>query len=166
MTPPGITGTLTSAAGPTGDDLVTILLDRLDDLLIPAGQAYIFVLQLTSNGRPLIYDRVAEVLRDRQRAVFTPVQIEATPFDYYERAYKERFPAHVHDVTTWAAGLRADHAGELAVQHYILRIEPAVATSCTVTDDLASEYGADLAFAADSHMDLALGRVAENLILD
>jgi methyltransferase family protein len=166
MTPPGIEGTLTSRAGSEGNDLVEMLLARHDELLVPDGESYIYVLQLVVDGEPLIASRLVALIRTRT-AEFTPVQEEVAPFAHYASAYLRRFPHHAESIHAWDAELRARHGENLGVQHYVLHIGPSCGrpTSWSVVDNLATEYGEGFAYAASSLADLALGRVAENFIL-
>jgi SAM-dependent methyltransferase len=166
VTPPGIAGTLTSNAGADGNVLTDILMTRLDALLAPEGEAYIFVLQLVVDGEPLI----ARTLPGRllQRAVaFTAVQEVVCPLDCYVAAYLDRFAQHASAVREWEGDLRARLGRDLGVQHYIMRIMPRgdAPTHWSVVDNLESDHGAGFRYPAASQADMALGRVMENLIL-
>ena len=165
MTPPGLEGTLTSRAGPVGNDFAVMLLSRLPALLNEGGEAYLFLLQFETAGEPLI---VAERALRGLSASLTPVQQEATPFAVYREAYLERFAGYSEPIAIWADALTRRHGPDLAVQHYVMRLclprADAPAGWC-ITDDLAEAYGDGFAYAPSDHKDLALGRVAENLVL-
>jgi hypothetical protein len=166
MTPPGIDGTLTSRAGPEGNDFAEMLLARLERLLAPEGEAYIYVLQFVRAETPLIAGALVRHLVER-RVTMTPVQDEITPLDVYVAAYLERFPGRADAVRAWERELRARHGGSLGAQHYVMRIHARRPgpTSWSITRDLETEYGEGFAYPASSQHDLALGRVAENLVL-
>lgn len=166
MTPPGIEGTLTSRAGAEGNDLVLILLDRLESLLATGGEAYVYVLQFVRDGAPLIAGALAGRL-DRRAVAFVPVQETEAPLDHYVDAYLLRFPAHADAIRAWEANLRAAHGNALGVQHYVMHVKPRdeAPVSWTIARTLEAEYGEGFAYPASALADLALGRVAENLIL-
>jgi hypothetical protein len=165
MTPAGIEGTLTSRAGADGNAFVEMLLRRHDELLAPAGESIIYLLQLVAGGEPLIA-RDLRLVRNR-RARFTPVQEVIAPLEHYTSGYLLRFPQHAEQVRKWDADLRARHGEDLGVQHYVLRLLPRgdEPTSWSVENDLAVEFGEGFVYPAASLRDLALGRVAENFIL-
>ena len=166
MTPPGIDGTLTSQAGREGNDFVKMLLGRLDTLLTPDGEAYVYLLQLVTDGTPLIATWAAQNIGERSIKL-TPTQVEATPFEHYVAAYILRFPGHEASVRRWERDLIERHAAPLGVQHYVMHVQPVRPgpTSWSIVDDLAIEYGEGFAYPATAHADLALGRVAENFVL-
>lgn len=165
MTPPGIEGTLTSRAGPEGNDFAQMLLARLDALLAPEGEAYIYLLQVVRGNVPLIAEWAVHHLT-RRPIKLTPVQREITPFEHYEAAYVRRFPGDLEAVNKWTFELRERHGTTLGVQHYVMHVQPTRpgASSWSVVDDLTAEYGEGFAYPASAHAELALGRVAENFI--
>ena len=123
MTPPGIEGTLCSRAGPEGNDFVNVLIARLERLLAPTGEAYIYVLQLVHDGAPLIAAILEETLT-RRAVELTPVQDEVAPLDVYVGAYHKRFPGHSADIRDWERDLQARYGAGLGVQHYVMHIYP------------------------------------------
>jgi hypothetical protein len=164
-TPAGITGTLTSAGGPEGNDLVAILLARLPRLLQPAGEAFVYVMQLvTAQGRPLVADLIERHVASRSVAL-TPTQAEPMPLSPYVDAYLRYFPLQASEVEGWALGLERVHGAELCVQHYVMHVqaERPGATSWEVTRDLLEKYG-QLPYPSWSYRDLALARVMENVL--
>jgi len=166
MTPPCIEGTLTSNAGADGNDLTEMLMSRLEDWLAADGEAYVFILQVLAGGEPLVARTLDKHLR--QRAVtLTPVQEQPCPFEHYVAGYLERFPAQAAGVREWERDLRARLGNDLAVQHYIMRVPPrgAAPTTWSTVDNLATDYGVGFTYPAASEADMALGRVAENVIL-
>jgi hypothetical protein len=166
MTPQGIEGTLTSNAGADGNEHTEMLMARLDELLAETGEAYVFVMQLVADGEPLMVRTLPRHLN--QRAVtLTPVQEQTCPFEYYVEAYLQRFASKAAAVREWEHDLRARLGSDLGVQHYIVRVAPrgAGATTWSIIDNLASDYGAGFRYPAGSERDMALGRVTENLIL-
>ena len=166
MTPPGIAGTLTSEAGPEGNTLALMLLDRLESLLGGEGEAYVYVLQIVRDGAPLIADALASRL-ERRSVTFVPVQEAVAPLDHYVAAYHRQFPAHAEATRAWEAELHGRHGGGLGVQHFVMHVKPRgdAPTAWAIVDALARDYGEGLAYPSSALADLALGRVAENLIL-
>lgn len=164
-TPAGIAGTLTSAGGPEGNDLVELLLARLPRLLVPRGEAYVYVMQLvTSEGRPLVADAIERHVVSRSVAL-TPTQAEPMPLSHYLDAYLRYFPVQANEVERWAAELERAHGAGLGVQHYVMHVQPERPgpTSWAVTPDLLEKYG-QLPYPSWSYRDLALSRVMENVL--
>ena len=164
-TPAGITGTLTSAGGPEGNDLVELLLARLPRLLAPEGEAYVYVMQLvTHGGRPLIADAIEHLVVSRSVAL-TPTQAEPNPLTHYVDAYLRYFPLQSNEVEGWAAELERAHGAGLSMQHYVMHVQPERPgpTEWTVTPDLHEKYG-QLPYPSWSYRDLALSRVMENVL--
>jgi release factor glutamine methyltransferase len=166
-TPAGIDGTLTSNGGAEGNALVDSLLARLDRTLRPEGEAFVYVMQLVENGRPLIVDSVLRCLSERTTEL-TPVQTEIMPFEYYASAYRQCFPARESEIERWAATLTARHGATLGVQHYAMHVQPKRPgpPSWTIVDNLDQKYGRGFAYPAQSMRELALARAMENVILD
>ena len=71
-TPDGVAGTLTSNGGPEGSLFVDILLERLEQLLEASGRALVYVFQFARNGKPLIFDSLAETAQRR------PIEVTST----------------------------------------------------------------------------------------
>ncbi len=165
ITPPGIAGTLTSQAGPEGNDLTERLIARLEDLLSQDGEAYIFILQLVVDDEPLIAKSLGRHLIGRSVA-FTPVQDEICPFADYVAAYLRCFADRASAIRKWDQDLRGRFGSSLGVQHYILRVPPrgTAATTWSIVDNLDTDYGAGFKYPASSQADMALGRVMENFI--
>ncbi len=165
MTPPGIEGTLTSRAGVEGNELTEMLVARLETFLSAEGEAYVFILQLVVDGEPLIARYLSERLT-RRAVVFTPVQEETCPFEYYVEAYLKCFAAKAAAVREWQQDLISRFGSELGAQHYIMRVPPRgeAATTWSIIDNLASDYGAGFRYPAASQREMALGRVVENFV--
>lgn len=164
-TPPGIPGTLTSAGGSEGSDLVEILLSQLDRLLRPDGQAFVYVMQFVSDSGPLLTNTLLEHIPERT-AELTPTQVEAISLGDYCDAYRQCFTGHHPEIDRWQAALQERH-GTLGVQHYVMHIgarRPGDAR-WTLMDDLVEKYGID-PYAVALNKDLALGRVMENVVFD
>jgi hypothetical protein len=164
-TPPGIEGTLTSNGGAEGSSLIELLLARLDRILRPEGEAFIYVMQLVAGGRPLITTALAEQLEERT-AEFTPVQAELIPFAVYAAAYQQLFPQHASEVARWQSDLETRFGAGLGIQHYVMHLQPKRPgpASWVVQDNLAAKYGEGFAYLAAANADLALGRVLENVV--
>jgi release factor glutamine methyltransferase len=164
-TPRGIEGTLTSNGGPEGDTLARVLFARLDRLLHDAGEAFIYLMQLVDRGEPLIARAAVEQLPSRTLE-FTPVQQRATPLEEYAGAYLRCFPLHEAQIRAWETELRARHSSELAVQHYVVHVQP-VRPGLGVwqtTENLAEKYGENMAYPEAANRELALARVMENVV--
>jgi predicted RNA methylase len=162
-TPPGIDGTLTSAAGPLGNTQLDMLLAKLDAWLLPEGEAYIYVMQFVAESGPLVARTLNETLPGRTTA-FTPTQAEPIALDVYCDAYRKYFPQAAQLIERWRSELIAAH-GPLGIEHYVMHIGPkrAAPAQWTITRDLAEKYGT-LPYPALANQDLARARVMENLL--
>lgn len=167
ITPPGIEGTLTSAAGADGNVFLEMLLRRLDELLRPDGEAYVYVQQLVVDGEPLIA-RCLPALAPARHVDFTPIQEVVAPFEHYRSGYLQRFASQADCVEAWDKAMRRAYGDGLGVQHYVMRIQPTgehVTSNWSIKDNLETEYGEGFAYPVSMLPDIALGRVAENFIL-
>jgi hypothetical protein len=164
-TPAGVPGTLTSAGGPEGNDLVAALLARLPRLLRPEGEAYVYVMQLvTAQGRPLVAEVLERHVVSRSVAL-TPTQAEPVPLAPYVDAYLRYFPLQASEVESWAHGLERLHGAGVGIQHYVMHVQPERPgpMEWAVTSDLLGKYG-QLPYPSWSLSDLALARVMENVL--
>jgi hypothetical protein len=164
-TPPGIAGSLTSNGGADGLDLLGALLDRLDALLNPAGEAYVYAMSLVAGGVPLFCAALAGQL-PRRAVGLTPLQAEALPFAQYADAYRRCFSDRGADVRAWEAEIERRHGADLGIQHYVIHVGPhgERAASWELRDDLAEAYCAGAGYAAAANAELALARVMENVV--
>jgi len=164
-TPDGIAGTLTSNGGRDGCRWIEILLGRLDDWLLPDGEAWVLMWQVVKHGRPLIADRIAELVPSRPVALFVGQQ-EPVPLEASCRAYRKLFPQHLADVDAWHASLVTAHGGPLEECQYVLHAGPRSpgAGSTTVREDFAEQFGAAFMIPAGAAEELAFGRAFENFV--
>ncbi|MGH7288092.1 MAG: RsmD family RNA methyltransferase [Myxococcota bacterium] len=162
-TPDGIEGTLTSHAGSEGNRLVDVLLRRLDALLAPAGEAFIYLFQFIREGRPLVTHSIERWVSGRD-AELTPTQLRPIPAEEYFQAYLQVFPAAQEATQRWRAELTDRHGAALSLDHYVVRIGPRRdgPTRWRVEDDLEQKFGNGLRLSEDEQ--LALGRVFENFV--
>jgi methylase of polypeptide subunit release factors len=163
-TPDGVEGTLTSSGGRCGDRYVRELLERLDRCLTPAGEAYLYLMQLVWHDEPLIASAAVSCVVERSIEL-TAVQEAPAPLQSYVAAYQRCFPDHGADIERWARELRAEHSDSLAVQHYVMHVQARRPgpTSFEVSRNLAEKYGAMMVPQA-ANDELALGRVMENVV--
>ncbi len=163
-TPEGIEGTITSNGGPEGNRLVQILLDRLDDLLRPSGEALIYVLQFTENAQPLIVEQLTGL---GDRAVeLTPAQDQPIELETYCEAYHQVFPDARAAIDRWRSGLVRRHGSSLCLSHYVMDIGPLSAGSAGwfIRDNFAEKFGRAFLVPSDNQAELAFGRVFENFV--
>jgi hypothetical protein len=163
-TPPGIEGTLTSAAGPLGNTMVDALLAKLDAWLLPHGEAFVYVMQFVADGVPLIARDIDAKLRERTIA-FTATQAEPITLDTYCDAYRKCFAQHAAAIEPWRSQLIAEHA-VTGVEHYVMHVAPRRAgpTQWTIAHDVAEKYGT-LPYPAMANAELARARVLENVTI-
>ncbi|MFP6607153.1 MAG: methyltransferase [Myxococcota bacterium] len=161
--PPGIEGTLTSAAGPEGNDLVDLLLVKLDGLMASNAEALVYLMQFVSKQGPLVGPTISEHLRGR-KSELTPAQVEPIAFDDYCEAYGKCFPDQAVEIEAWRSDLTGRH-GQLGLQHYILHVSPGVGgeSGWVITDNLVDKYGI-APHLPEANKELALGRVLENVV--
>jgi hypothetical protein len=163
-TPPGIEGTLTSAAGPLGNTMLDALLAKLDACLSPQAEAFIYVMQLVAESGPLIAPALIERLPGRT-AAFTPTQAEPIPIAMYCDAYRQCFPASTDAIDRWQAQLAAEH-GALGIEQFVVHVgaKSEGPAHCTITRDLPEKYGM-LPYPAMANAELARARVLENVVI-
>jgi SAM-dependent methyltransferase len=164
-TPDAVTGTLTSRAGAEGSLLVEMLLQRLDGLLTPQGEAFIYVFQFVREGQPLVLESIEQHVT-RRSVELTPTQLHPIAADAYFAAYLELFPTQADGVQRWRTDIEDRHGVGLGLDHYVIHVagrgdEP---THCTITDDLEEKYGVGLRLTFDEDRELALGRAFENFV--
>jgi hypothetical protein len=163
-TPPGIPGTLTSDGGAEGCDLVDALFLRMDHLLRPDGEAFVYVMQFETANGPLIARNLLELLPNRT-VTFTSAQQTAIPFPDYVEAYRQCFPSHEDEIESWRADLTMRHGDQLGIQHGIVHVglKRPGPSEVKLSTDLRGEYGID-PYAAELNEQLALARVMENVV--
>ena len=162
-TPNGLRGTTTSKGGIDGNFFVDIMLSRLDELLKPSGQAFVYLMQFVEGDRPLISDSLERIVTDRP-VLLTPTQIERVAFDEYYQAYLQLFPDDREAIESWRNDLVGRHGSELSIEHYIAHLGPRSQEPCTwkISDDLEKKYGEGLRIHFASGRELAFGRAFEN----
>ena len=163
-TPDALAGTVTSNGGSDGNLFVKMLLRRLDLLLAPEGQAYIYLMQLVRAGEPLIAGVLEELVRNRA-AELTPTQAEPMLFSDYVDAYLRAFASSREATETWARSVQDSCGTDATVEHYALHLRPRTQghTTWAITDNLSEKYGEGLRI-EDPSAALALGRVMENFL--
>ena len=164
-TPDGIAGTLTSNAGNEGNRLLEVLLARLEALLAPDAEAFVYLFQFVREGRPLVADSIERVV-ERRSVTLTPTQIRPIAAEAYFDAYLQIFPAVREATLRWRADLLERHGAALALEHYVAHVGPRreAPASWTLADDLEERYGAGLRLTFEDDAELARGRVLENLV--
>jgi hypothetical protein len=164
-TPEEIPGTLTSHAGSEGNLLVDILLRRLDALLAPEGEAFIYLFQFIRDGRPLVVDSIEKWAIERE-VELTPTQLRPIPADAYFDAYLELFPSVADAIQRWRANLTRHYGAALTLDHFVVHVgarRPGH-THWTIADNLEQKFGERLRLLFTDDRQMALGRVFENLV--
>ena len=164
-TPTEIGGTLTSHAGPDGNLLVDVLLQRLDALLAANGEALAYLFQFVRDERPLVAEAIERHVVERD-VELTPTQQRPIAAEAYFAAYHEVFPGAGEAVRRWRADLERRHGASLALDHYVMHVgarRPG-ATRWRLADNLEEKFGERLRLVFDDDRQLALGRVFENLV--
>jgi methylase of polypeptide subunit release factors len=164
-TPDGLTGTLTSNAGSEGNRLVDVFLARLEELLLPEGEAFAYLFQFVRSGRPLVADSIERAV-ERRAVTLTPTQLRPIAAEAYFDAYLQLFPAAREATLRWRAELFERHGAALSLDHYVAHVGPRHdgPASWTLADDLEERYGAGLRLVFADDGELARGRVLENLV--
>ncbi len=164
-TPDAIAGTLTSNAGSEGNLLVDMLFRRLDTLLAPDGEAFIYLFQFVREGKPLVVHSIEQWVEERE-VELTPTQLRPISAEAYFDAYLEIFPSAADAIRRWRADLTRRHGGALTLDHYVVNVgvrRPG-RTRWTLTDDLERRYGEGLRLVFADDREMALGRVFENIV--
>jgi release factor glutamine methyltransferase len=164
-TPEGIEGTLTSNGGPEGNRFVEILLDRLDQLLDPSGQALIYVFQLAVDGQPLVLELLAKT-SGRRGAELTPSQRRQLPFETYCTAYSKLCPKEGPEIERWRSDLLRRHAGDLTLCHYVVHVGPQSEgpADCVIRENFAEKFGESFLVPSENQEELAFARAFENFL--
>jgi hypothetical protein len=164
-TPDGLAGSLTSAAGPDGNRFVELLFRRLEQLLGPAGEALVFVMQLVRDGEPLLLEQAETWLPGRPLDL-TPTQLQPIPFDVYAEAYRTTFASDLDAIDAWASSLVAAHGTGLTVSHYVAHVLPQGEGPRALRDDFDRKFGSTFRTPSDNVRELAVARVIENVVPD
>jgi hypothetical protein len=164
-TPEGIEGIITSNGGPDGNRFAEILLKRLEELLHPHGQAFIYLFQIVKRGEPLIVEPILRYL-DHRIVELTASQARPISFAVYCQTYAELFPTGKADIARWQSDLVGRHGKELMLSHYIAHVGPRVdcTTSCVIQDNFKEKYGEDMLVAFRDDRDLSYNRILENVL--
>jgi hypothetical protein len=164
-TPDGIEGTLTSRAGSEGNLLVDVLLRRLELLLAPDGEAFVYLFQFVHEGRPLVVPSIERWVRERE-VELTPTQQRPIAAEEYFAAYLQVFPGEQGAIQRWRADLLERHGAALTLDHYVVHVGPQrqAPTRWTIEDNLERKFGDGLRLSFTEDRQLALGRVFENFV--
>jgi len=164
-TPDAIEGTLTSRAGPEGNLLVDVLLRRLEALLAPDGEAFVYLFQFLCEGRPLVADSIESWVRQRE-VELTPTQQRPIAAEEYFEAYRQVFPGEQEAIQRWRADLIERHGAALTLDHYVVHVGPQrqAPMRWTIADNLERTFGDGLRLSFAEDRQLALGRVFENFV--
>lgn len=164
-TPEGIEGTITSNGGPEGNRSVEILLKRLEELLYPNGQAFIYLFQIVKQSEPLIVELILRYL-DHRVVELTLSQARPISFAMYCQTYAELFPAAKADIARWQSDLIGRHGKELMLSHYVAHVGPQASgpTSCLIRHNFKEKYGEELLVPFQDDKDLSYSRILENVL--
>jgi hypothetical protein len=164
-TPDGIEGTITSNGGPEGNRFVESLLKRLEELLYPHGQAFIYLFQVVKRGEPLIVELILRYL-DYRLVELMPSQARPISFAVYCQTYAELFPTAKADIARWQSDLIGRHGKDLMLSHYVAHIGPQGSgpTSCVIRHNFKEKYAEDLLVPFHDDKDLSYSRILENVL--
>jgi methylase of polypeptide subunit release factors len=164
-TPEGLRGAITSDGGPEGNRFVEIVLERLEELIEPSGQALIYVFQLVKDERPVILELLSNTVRHRS-VELTPSQEREIPFETYREAYTRRFPKAEAEIDLWRTDLLRRYGSGLSLRHYVVDVGPRSEepTVCAVRENFAEKFGKAFLVPAEKTGKLALARVSENFV--
>ncbi len=165
-TPDGIQGTLTSNGGPEGSRFVNVLLDRLEELLMPGGRALIYAFQFVRQGEPLITERISQSLPQRPVEI-TPTQEHPIHLAAFCDAYAKLFPDATASIADWQVDLVSRYGEDLTASHYILDVLPQSESQSgwQIQENFAEKFGASYFVPSANESELALGRAFENYIM-
>jgi len=164
-TPEGIEGIITSNGGRDGNRFAEILLKRLEELLQPDGQAFIYLFQIIKRGEPLIVELIMRHL-DHRAVELTPSQARPISFPVYCQTYSEVFPGAAEAVARWRTDLTGRYGKDLMLSHYIAHIGPRAdgLTSYVIRNNFREKYGEDLLVQFRDDKDLSYSRILENVL--
>jgi hypothetical protein len=164
-TPEEIEGTITSNGGPEGNRFVEILLKRLEELLHPHGQAFIYLFQIVRRGTPVVVELILRYL-DHRLVELTLAQARPISFAVYCQTYAEVFPGEEKAIARWQTELTRRYGDDLMLSHYVAHIRPQVKgiTSYMIRDNFEEKYGGNLLVSFRDDKDLSYNRILENVL--
>lgn len=141
-TPDCVKGTLSSNGGMDGNRLTSAVLERLDELLRPNGEALMILYQIAVDGVPLLAQAADKHLVGRD-VEFTPLQQTPVSFESYCAAYERQHPSRHEGIRRWKADILRMHGDGLTLSYYVMHIGPRTPGpgSCTVRDNAALKFG-------------------------
>jgi hypothetical protein len=140
-------------------------LKRLEELLHPDGQAFIYLFQIVKCGEPLIIELIMRHL-DRRVVELTPSQARPISFAVYCQTYSDVFPESEEAIARWKADLIRRYGNGLMLSHYIAHIAPRAdgPTSYVIRNNFREKYGEDLLVPSSDEKDLSYSRIVENVL--
>lgn len=141
-TPSSVTGVIHSNGGPDGCHHTRCLLDRLDQLLGPQGQAMILSLQIEGRDGPILAGEIRETGMGRSVEMMrtTDAYID---FEILTRCLVSEVAVHTESILEWHQSLAAQHGDRLTLNWYVIHIGPENSANpeCAVTDFDEAKYG-------------------------
>ncbi len=140
-TPEGVVGALHSEAGVDGNGPAEQLLNKLPALLEKDGQAFLYLIQIESEGIPTILTTVESCL-PRRPVELTKGFRESKAFEELVSTYEESLSHKTEQIEAWASKLRDRFGRNLTINHYMIHIDAESQSSgSTIRDYDGAKYG-------------------------
>ena len=140
-------------------------MQRLEKLLHPDGQAFIYLFQIVRRGAPLVVELILRYL-DHRVVELTPSQAKPISFAVYCQTYSEVFPEAEEDIAPWQSDLIGRYGNDLMLSHYVAHVGPKAdgPTSYVIRDNFKEKYGENLLVPFSDDKELSYGRILENVL--
>jgi len=154
--PDGVGFPIHSNGGLDGNSLTCVLLERIDSLLSPDGEALLTTFQIEDKDGPLLA-RYAEKLVRNRSVELTRRRRKSFPFGEMVSDYQAGAPHRKREIASWSELMTSRYGALLRFNYYVVHIGRMVAqpTECTVRDCDGSKYG--MGFSLDSSSNNLIG---------
>ena len=164
-TPVGLDGSLTSNGGSEGNRFAAAIFERLEQLIVSQGRAFLYLLQFVADERPLITDLIDRFVQNRAVEI-TPCQTSMVPLKLFADAYVRIFEKQKGLIEAWHRDLTNRYGSDLSLCHYIIDVGPQTEqeTSWSLCENFSEKFGSDFLVPSENSEELAFSRAFENLV--
>ena len=131
-TPPTMAGVVHSNGGDDGCAVTRLLLEKLGELLRPAGRALIWSLQIESEAGPILAEDLSQSAPNRAVEMMETTDCHID-FDRLTGSLIATEPDAIAGILQWRDGLVAEHGESLTLNWYLIHIGPEDASKQELT---------------------------------